>query len=568
MDRDQPVCAVARNAAVRVAIPISMPNARQSRSDLIVLGALCGFLFFYGLGAFGLVGADEPRYAQVAREMLERHDWITPTLGHVPWLEKPVLLYWEQMAAFSIFGVSDWAARLPSAFSAAAMIVAIYLFLRRFRPGSEMDGALMTASSAAVIGFARAAATDMPLAANFSIAMLAWYAWRESGERRWLLACYGFLGLATLAKGPVGVGLFGLIVLMFAAAHGNWQRFREMIAGTLWWPGIVAFLVVTLPWFIAVQLRNPEFFRVFILEHNLARFGTNLYRHQQPFWYYVPVALVGLLPWIVFVIASVMETIRGWKGEGKAVFESKDSFDVFLLLWFTVPIVFFSIAQSKLPGYILPALPAGALLVASFVRRHSGSGEVNPSAAGPAGKIPLFLHSLLASILLIPAILIRYLVLVQRLPWGIGTLVACIVAMIFTIGIFLALRSRYGLGLLRVATLVPVVLAVGLILRQGGAALDEQDSARTIAASLAKDAPVSMPVAVFQVNRQTEYGLHFYRNQPVSNYDRGEIPTAAHLLVAKEGTQHDLGQAIGSRSLKLLGSNSAQHLEYYRVSAR
>ncbi len=545
-----------------------MSGPHKFRSDLIVLVAICGFLFFYGLGAFGLVGADEPRYAQVAREMLERHDWITPTLGHVPWLEKPVLLYWEEMTAFSIFGVSDWAARLPSAFSASMMIAAIYLFVRRFRRGSEMDGALMTASSAAVIGFARAAATDMPLAANFSIAMLAWYAWRESGERRWLLACYGFLGLATLAKGPVGVGLFALIVLVFAAAHGSWQRFRETIAGTLWWPGIVAFLVVTLPWFIAVQLRNPGFFRVFILEHNLARFGTNLYRHQQPFWYYVPVALVGLLPWIVFVIASVVETIRGWRGEGKTLLESEDSLDVFLLLWLAIPILFFSISQSKLPGYILPALPAGALLVASFVRRHTSSGTANSTGMEPVGKTQLFLHSLVASILVVPAIVIRYLILVQRLPWGIGTLVACIVAMIFTVGIFLALRSRYGLGLLRVATLVPAVLAVGLILRQGGAALDEQDSARTVAASLAKGAPVSMPVAVFQVNRQTEYGLHFYRNQPVSNYDRGEIPAAAHLLVAKEGAQHDLGQVIGSRSLKLIGSNSAQHLEYYRVSSR
>jgi len=136
-----------------------MSDAKGPRQEWIVLTVVCGFLFFYGLGAFGLVGADEPRYAQVAREMLERHDWVTPTLGHQPWLEKPALLYWEEMIAFRIFGVSDWAARVPSAFSALLMIVAIYLFLRRFRPGSELDGALMTASCVAVIGFARAAAT-------------------------------------------------------------------------------------------------------------------------------------------------------------------------------------------------------------------------------------------------------------------------------------------------------------------------------------------------------------------------------------------------------------------------
>ena len=127
-------------------------------------------------GAFGLVGADEPRYAQVAREMLDRSDWVTPTLQGKPWLEKPVLYYWQAMLSFRVAGVSDQAARLPAAFDAALLIAAIYFFLRRFRPGSELDGALITASCAAVVIFAHAAATDMPLAACFAIALLAWYA--------------------------------------------------------------------------------------------------------------------------------------------------------------------------------------------------------------------------------------------------------------------------------------------------------------------------------------------------------------------------------------------------------
>ena len=125
----------------------------RSRTDLLLLVAFCGFLFFYGLGAFGLVGADEPRYAQVAREMLERSDWVTPTLLGKPWLEKPPLYYWEAMVSFRAFGVSDRAARLPGAFDAAMLVAAIYFFLRRFRPGSEMDGALIAASCAGVVGF-------------------------------------------------------------------------------------------------------------------------------------------------------------------------------------------------------------------------------------------------------------------------------------------------------------------------------------------------------------------------------------------------------------------------------
>jgi 4-amino-4-deoxy-L-arabinose transferase-like glycosyltransferase len=161
----------------------------RTRTDVLLLAALCGFLFFYGLGSFGLVGADEPRYAQVSREMLERSDWVTPTLMGKPWLEKPVLYYWQAMVAFRVAGMTDKAARLPAALDAALLVAAIYFFLRRFRPGSELDGALITASCVGVIGFAHAAATDMPLAACFSIALLAWYAWYES-ERRIYLAAF------------------------------------------------------------------------------------------------------------------------------------------------------------------------------------------------------------------------------------------------------------------------------------------------------------------------------------------------------------------------------------------
>src|SRR5271156_5340985 len=118
----------------------------RTRTDVLLLAAFCGFLFFYGLGAFGLLGADEPRYAQVAREMLDRSDWVTHTLQGKPWLEKPVLYYWQEILSFRVLGVADRAARVPAALDAALLIAAIYFFLRRFRPGGELDGALITAS--------------------------------------------------------------------------------------------------------------------------------------------------------------------------------------------------------------------------------------------------------------------------------------------------------------------------------------------------------------------------------------------------------------------------------------
>src|ERR1051326_6000703 len=158
---------------------------RSTVAEIVTLAAFCAFLLFFGLGAFGLVGADEPRYAQIAREMLARHDWVVPVLNGKPWLEKPVLYYWEAMISYSLFGVSDWAARVPGAFSATTMIVAVYLFLSRVTKSRitkdtkqdegqdvnsavrqfansaiALDAALITLSTAAVIGYGRAASTD------------------------------------------------------------------------------------------------------------------------------------------------------------------------------------------------------------------------------------------------------------------------------------------------------------------------------------------------------------------------------------------------------------------------
>src|SRR5581483_9478294 len=162
--------------------PSAVPASAAWWAEVLTLLAFCAFFFFYGLGSFGLVGADEPRYAQVAREMLARHDWVVPTINGIPWLEKPALYYWGTMLSYSVFGVRDWAARVPSALLATIMVLAIYAFLRKFRPGAQLDAALITASSAAVIGFARGASTDMPLTATFTLAMLAWYVWFRGGN--------------------------------------------------------------------------------------------------------------------------------------------------------------------------------------------------------------------------------------------------------------------------------------------------------------------------------------------------------------------------------------------------
>jgi 4-amino-4-deoxy-L-arabinose transferase-like glycosyltransferase len=534
----------------------------RTRTDSLLLAGFCAFLFLYGLGQFGLIGADEPRYAQVAREMLERRDWITPVLGGQPWLEKPPLYYWQAMLAYAIFGVSDWAARLPSALDATFLVLAVYFFLRRFRPGFELDGALITASCAGIIGYARAASMDMALAAAFTIAMLGWWAWRESGKRIYLTLFYGFVALGMLAKGPVALFLAFVVIALYAVAI----RELPLVRKTLWLPGILLFCAIALPWYFAVQTRNPGFFREFIVEHNLGRFSKNLYHHTEPFWYYMPVTALALVPWTVFGIAAFVQTVGLWWAKRTPVVAREGDleyqFRVFTCCWLIVPVVFFSISQSKLPGYILPAIPAGGLLLVEYLRQHLEQSEAEPPAKGL-----VVLHALLAGFLIVPALLIAYLILQHRLPGGQPMLVALAIAFVLCAGIGLTLARKKGLRMLRFVTVIPVLLAIGAALRFGAVALDQTLSARPLAKEIASVETHRLPLAVYHIRRELEYGLTFYRNQSTVNYDWGKVPREEHLLVAPENSQVEIAKLVTGRRVSYLGHYAAQRVDYYWVAA-
>jgi 4-amino-4-deoxy-L-arabinose transferase-like glycosyltransferase len=534
----------------------------RTRTDALLLAGFCAFLFFYGLGQFGLIGADEPRYAQVAREMLQRHDWITPVLGGRPWLEKPPLYYWQAIVAYRILGVSDWAARLPSAIDATFLVLAVYFFLRRFQPGFELDGALMAASSGGIMGFARAASMDMALAAAFTIALLSWWTWHDTGKRMYLASFYGLLALGTLAKGPVAPFLAFLVIASYAAA----VRELRLLLKTFWLPGIILFCVVALPWYFAVQARNPEFFREFIVEHNLGRFSKNLYHHTEPFWFYLPVTALALLPWTVFAIAGFARSLRKWRASrtanGASQGDPEYRLRIFSTCWLVVPVIFFSISQSKLAGYILPAIPAGALLLADYLRHR-----LEQNHARAVAPWLIILHALLAAAPIVPALLIAYLITQHRLPGGQPMLVALAVAFLLCAGIALTLGRKNGLRMLRFVTLIPVVLTVGAVMKLGSQALDATLSARPLAAELATVEMRQRPLAVYHIRRELEYGLTFYRNQLSFNYDWGRVLPEEHLLVAQENSQAAIEKVVAGRRVSYLGHYAPQHVDYFWVAA-
>jgi 4-amino-4-deoxy-L-arabinose transferase-like glycosyltransferase len=561
------------------------------------------FFLLYGLtpilggDGLGLVGADEPRYAQIAHEMLVRFDsahtlkgrlgaCVTPYLYGHPWLEKPALYYWRAVFVFQEFGVHDWSARLPSTSFAFIMAALIYLHMRRFRPGGHLDAALITVACAGIIGFARGASTDMQMAAPFSIGLLGWYAWYETDSKFWLFDIYFFTGVATLAKGPVAPFLAIVIVCAFAALRREWSIVRR----SFWWPGVLLYFAIVLPWFIAVQRANPTFFYEFFVEQNVARFATNRYQHTQPFWYYIVVVLLAVMPWTVIALRAFIDGIQTsvaeWRLRHATNARKKpgrpgDAFPEFLVLWALIPILFFSFSQSKLPGYILPSIPPITILTGDYLFRHRAPG---------LSKWVLGGHAALGGLMTTFALLLPWFVLHgTHLPPPRPLLIASLSGIGAALLIVIVVNG-FGVARLRLATTGILVVLV-LFLYGGGPffgipaidstkrviqVLDRAYSARPLAGRLLNYAPSTETVAVFRVRRDMEYGLAFYRNHEVVNYEESGVPEEQHLLVTRVigrngvdlHTPGALEQYLEGRHYEMLFGWPEQGLEVYLVGSR
>jgi len=225
-----------------------------------------------------------------------------------------------------------------------------------------------------------------------------------------------------------------------------------------------------------------------------------------------------------------------------------------------VPVVFFSISQSKLPGYILPAIPAGAVLLADYLHQHLERETV-------ISKWQAVLHAVVAAAPIVPALLIAYAITQRRLPAGRPMFVALAIAFVLCAAVALTLVSRLGLRMLRFVTLVPVVLAVAAVMKLGTTAIDQTLSARPLAVELASVETHTMPIAVCGASRELEYGLAFYRNQTIARYESGNVPAGEHLLVAATAWRSNVVQLTASRRVSFLGHNAPQGVDYYWVSA-
>ena len=344
-----------------------------------VFFALTIFVYFFGL-TVPLVGPDEPRYAEVAREMFARGDWITPTLGGANWFEKPALLYWLEIVSYHIFGVNEFAARFGSALCGLGTIFSLWIIGKfvGMKTGDFANWlALIAASTLGIIVFSRGASFDIIV--TFPItASLAGFIVYDSIERRPKLALfcfYFFIGVALLAKGLIGLVFpFGIVALFFILSR-RWPR-RDFLLSLLW--GVPLLIIVASTWYVPMYLRHGyTFIDEFIIQQHFQRFTSNKYQHPQPFYFFFWVLPLMTIPWIPFFFVAIWKSIGSLASKIRSEQATKEPVDnatgenlrLFAWAWLLVPLVFFSFSGSKLPGYILPAVPAAILLLAEQVFR-------------------------------------------------------------------------------------------------------------------------------------------------------------------------------------------------------
>ena len=520
--------------------------------------------YFSHLGAIGFVGPDEPRYAWIARDMLETGDWVTPRLYGKPWFEKPPLFYWGAALCFKLSCVSEAAARLPSAISALLATLALaWLALRLYGAETARWLLLLLPTTVGMIGFSHAAATDMPFSAMLTIAMVC--AAAVLGLTRnentpilprtpWLaLILFGFfLGLAVLAKGPAAIILSGGAVFFWALFTKRWRDAFRLFHP----PAIASFCLTALPWYILCARRNPDFFRIFIVEHNFKRFLTPEFQHIQPFWFYVPVLLVAFLPWIALFLWSVTEgTVKLWRTR------STSASTWLFLCWAGFCLIFFSISKSKLPGYILPSIPALCLIVTracvTLTSTHRKSFRFSLITAA------VFLFLLLALVRMVtPHIAFGN----ARFGAIAGLITALMAAANIFLGIFYPSWSATDLRkLLAASAVVPILLALSLTDVLLSSYFHWDPSGRALSEEIRRSGIPGQGLLARTMSRGQRYSLSFYLHNEVTEWE-AEHPREGYLLTGSKYCRGILGSDLRCEEIPFNSQKTGFFL--YRIERR
>lgn len=468
-----------------------------------------GVLLFARLGELPLIEPDEGRNATIALETRDSDTWLVPTLNRLPYLDKPVLYFGVVALSLRVFGANETAARLPSALSAAALLVLILLFSRHaYGDRTAALAVAVVASTPLVVGFARLVIFDMPLALFTSGAILAGYvAEGRSGaaRRAWYLAGAAASAVATLIKGPVGFLVPALVLVTFHLVER-----RPGAIGRLFGPfNLLLFLALVVPWFLGVWRREPDFLHYGIIVETLGRFLTPALRRGEPIYYYGPVLLVVFYPWSVLVPAGLA---CAWWGRQRLL-----RADRLLIVWASVVLLFFSISQSKRPGYILTAVVVLGVLIARMLDRGLADPAGRPAqlvlrSTLAVGLISVVAAGVLALDVIEPAILRQFLRVrsaeFERLEAGLPLLIVCLLGLA-AVTLVAGLRRDLRLGLAGLFLLPLLGLTVGF-----GAATRYADASSS--RSLARALPSLPEPTVVACLECFPLGLPFYLGRAVT----------------------------------------------------
>jgi 4-amino-4-deoxy-L-arabinose transferase-like glycosyltransferase len=405
-----------------------------SRGVALAVALVLVIGWFATLGVRPLVRADESRYAEISREMVASGDWVTPRLNGYKYFEKPPLQYWATALAFVAFGLGEWTARLWTALTGFLAILFTWYVGNRLRgPPVGLLSAAVLASSQLFAALGHFNTLDMGVAAFLSVAVFAFLLAQldtasAAARRGWMLVAWAAAALATLSKGLIGPALPAVALILYVLVERDWRLLARLHLAS----GVLLFLAITAPWFIAVARANPEFAHFFFIHEHLDRFLTKVHGRYQPMWYFVPILLGGLIPWTLTFFPALF---RGARAERATRFRPLR----FLVVWAATVFVFFSVSSSKLPSYILPIFPALAILIGAALPTLGKRWTVAQALAGAIGGV--------AAAIVAPALLMRAArpelpaaLLADYVPWVVGAALALAVGS--AIAAFLAWRGR------------------------------------------------------------------------------------------------------------------------------
>jgi 4-amino-4-deoxy-L-arabinose transferase-like glycosyltransferase len=334
---------------------------------LVAFALAFAVLWFAPLGTRALYHPDEGRYAEIAREMHASGDFVTPRLSGLKYFEKPPLQYWLTAGAYAAFGEHDWTARLPVALLGFVAVVAIgFAGARIADPATGWRSAAVLASMVWPIALAHFVSLDAVLTGWLAVALAAFLVAQASDTphwRGWMIAAWAATAGAVLTKGLVGLAIPGGALVLYTLATRDlalWRRLALL-------PGLVVLVALCAPWFVLVSTRNPEFAHFFFIHEHVERFLTTEHQREGAWWYFVPLLVLGLLPWTGALACIVPAS---WRDAPRT--PAGFAWPRFAWAWIVFVFVFFSASGSKLPSYILPLFPAAALVLGGQVARMSG----------------------------------------------------------------------------------------------------------------------------------------------------------------------------------------------------